>query len=37
MAIGADTDWAEVSELLTDSYCLLAPKMLRAALERPAG
>ncbi len=31
------TDWAEVKELLTESYCLLAPKKLIALLgaERP--
>jgi hypothetical protein len=28
----ATTDWAEVKELLTDSYCLLAPKKLVARL-----
>jgi hypothetical protein len=27
------TDWDEVKELLTDSYCLLAPKKLIARLE----
>ena len=27
------TDWAEVKELLTDSYCLLAPKKLVARLD----
>jgi hypothetical protein len=28
MRLGATTDWAEVAELLTDSYCLLAPQKL---------
>jgi hypothetical protein len=28
-------DWAEVRELLTDSYCLLAPGRLVAAVDRP--
>ena len=28
-------DWAEVRELLTDSYCLLAPRRLVAAVDRP--
>jgi hypothetical protein len=28
------TDWDEVRELLTDSYCLLAPKKLQALLDR---
>jgi hypothetical protein len=29
------TDWDEVGELLTDSYCLLAPKKLAARVNRP--
>jgi YjbR len=29
---GATTDWSEVAELLTESYCLLAPKKLIARL-----
>ena len=28
-------DWAEVRELLTDSYCVLAPRRLAAAVDRP--
>jgi hypothetical protein len=28
MFLGRDTDWAEVGELLADSYCILAPKKL---------
>ncbi len=28
-------DWTEVGELLTDSYCLLAPKRLAASVARP--
>lgn len=28
-------DWAEVGELITDSYCLLAPKRLAASVVRP--
>lgn len=28
-------DWDEVGELLTESYCLLAPKKLTAQVERP--
>ena len=35
MVVGGDVDWSEVAELLTDSYCLLAPKKLAAAVERP--
>ena len=36
MALDDDTDWAEVRELLTESYCLLAPKQLAALVARPA-
>jgi hypothetical protein len=28
-----DTDWSEVAELLTDSYCLMAPKKLARQVE----
>ena len=28
-------DWAEIAELLTDSYCVLAPKRLAARVDRP--
>jgi hypothetical protein len=37
LALGDDTDWDEVAELLTESYCVLAPKKLAALVERPAG
>jgi hypothetical protein len=30
-----DTDWTEVRELVTESYCILAPKTLAALVERP--
>jgi hypothetical protein len=30
-----DTDWTEVAELLTESYCVLAPKKLVALVARP--
>jgi hypothetical protein len=30
-----DTDWTEVRELVTDSYCILAPKKLAALVDRP--
>ena len=30
MVIDDDTDWQELSELLADSYCILAPKKLAA-------
>lgn len=30
------TDWTELGELLTDSYCLQAPERLAARIARPA-
>jgi predicted DNA-binding protein (MmcQ/YjbR family) len=35
MVIDDDVDWQEVAELLTESYCLLAPKKLVALVDRP--
>jgi hypothetical protein len=35
MLLDDDTDWEEVAELLTDSYCLQAPERLVARVERP--
>jgi len=35
MVLDHDVDWAEVAELLTDSYCVLAPKKLAALVSRP--
>jgi hypothetical protein len=35
MVLGDDTDWGEVAELLTESYCRLAPKRLAARVDRP--
>ena len=35
MILDAAVDWDEVTELLTESYCLLAPKSLAARVERP--
>ena len=35
MFLDDDVDWDEVAELLTDSYCLLAPKRLAASVVRP--
>jgi hypothetical protein len=35
--LGAAVDWGEVAELLTESYCLQAPKALRDTVRRPAG
>ena len=32
-ALGAKTDWDEVRELVTDSYCMIAPKKLIALLD----
>ena len=30
-----DADWGEIAELVTESYCLLAPERLRALVARP--
>jgi hypothetical protein len=30
-------DWDEVAELLTESYCVMAPKRLTALVDRPSG
>jgi hypothetical protein len=35
MVIEPATDWEEVAELVTESYCLLAPKKLVALVDRP--
>lgn len=35
MHLGAATDWGEVTELVTESYCLLAPKKLVDLVARP--
>ena len=35
MQIGGDVDWEEVAELITESYCVQAPKRLSALVERP--
>jgi predicted DNA-binding protein (MmcQ/YjbR family) len=35
VVINADTDWAELAELVTESYRLLAPKKLAALVEAP--
>jgi predicted DNA-binding protein (MmcQ/YjbR family) len=37
MILDGDVDWEEVRELLTESYCLLAPKKLAGLIDRPAG
>ena len=36
MILDESTDWSEVAELLTDSYCIQAPAKLAALVERPA-
>ena len=35
LVLDEDTDWAEVRELLTESYCALAPQTLAATVTRP--
>jgi hypothetical protein len=37
MVLEAGVDWDEVGELLTESYCVLAPKKLVSLVDRPAG
>lgn len=37
MLLDARTDWQELTELLTDSYCLQAPAHLAATVRRPPG
>jgi hypothetical protein len=34
MVVDDDTDWNEVAELVTESYCILAPKKLAAQVAR---
>lgn len=33
MIIDDNTDWEEAAELMSDSYCVMAPKKLRAVVE----
>jgi hypothetical protein len=35
MVLDDDTDWDEVAELVTESFCVLAPKKLVARVARP--
>jgi hypothetical protein len=35
LVIDDATDWAEVAELLTESFCVMAPQKLVARVERP--
>lgn len=37
LVLDEDTDWQELAELLTDSYCLQAPDDLVAQVDRPTG
>jgi hypothetical protein len=36
MLLDDDTDWDELAELLTDSYCIVAPQRLAEQVDRPA-
>ncbi len=36
MVLDGDTDWTEVAELVTESFCIMAPKKIAAAVERPS-
>ena len=36
MVLDDGVDWDEITELLTESYCVLAPKKLVALVDRPA-
>ena len=36
MVLDVDVDWTEVGELITESYCVVAPKKLAARIDRPA-
>ncbi len=35
MVLGDDVDWDEVRELITESYCVMAPQRLVDQLDRP--
>jgi len=35
MLLDATTNWTEVQELVTESYCIMAPKKLAAQVQRP--
>jgi hypothetical protein len=37
MVLHPGVDWDEVAELLTESYCRLAPRKLAVLVDRPAG
>lgn len=36
MVLDSDADWDEVRELVTESYCVLAPQKLVAMVDRPS-
>lgn len=36
MRLDDDTDWTEVAEIVTESFCVMAPKKLAARVDRPA-
>ena len=36
LVIDDGTDWDEVRELITESYCVIAPKKLAALVDRPS-
>ena len=35
MILDDHVDWSEIAELLTESYCVLAPQKLVALVDRP--
>jgi YjbR len=37
MVVADEVDWDEIAELLTESYCTVAPPSLVARADRPAG
>jgi hypothetical protein len=37
MSLRGRVDWSEVRELVTESYCLMAPQKLQALVDRPGG
>ena len=37
MVLDQDSDWDEVAEVLTESFCVMAPAKLIARVDRPSG
>ena len=35
MVLGDAVDWVEIGELITESYCVMAPQRLVDQLDRP--